>query len=174
MEVICPVVAAQRKVENDTKLWDRLPPTVQRVILALSATNGTSIPTFTPPTFHFFLNARKTTALQADYSLTYAGNNLYIPTSFCQALLQRNIFSIPDPDTPTGISPLLTPPSSSGPANTQQQAMGIQFLLSMGQDSLSKEELGKLLDQRVHVLTSTQELRHSTRNFMKLAGDYLG
>ena len=32
----------------------------------------------------------------------------------------------------------------------------------------------ELLDQRVHVLTSTQELRHSTRNFVRLAGDYLG
>ena len=52
--------------------------------------------------------------------------------------------------------------------------MQIQVLLSMGQDRLSKEEAGELLDQRVHVLTSTQELRHSTRNFVKLVGDYLG
>ena len=44
----------------------------------------------------------------------------------------------------------------------------------MGQDHLSKEEAGELLDQRVHVLTFTQELRHSTRNFVKLVGDYLG
>ena len=44
----------------------------------------------------------------------------------------------------------------------------------MGQDRLSKEEAGDLLEQRVLVLTSTQELRHSTRNFVKLAGDYLG
>ena len=44
----------------------------------------------------------------------------------------------------------------------------------MGQDSLSKEEATELLDQRVHVLTSTQELRHSTRNCVKLTGDYLG
>ena len=44
----------------------------------------------------------------------------------------------------------------------------------MGQDRLSKEEAGKLLDQMVHVLTSTQELCHSMRNFVKLAGDYLG
>ena len=52
--------------------------------------------------------------------------------------------------------------------------MQIQVILSMGQDRLSKEDAGTLLDQRVHILTSTQELRHSTRNFMKLAGDYLG
>ena len=51
--------------------------------------------------------------------------------------------------------------------------MRIQVLLSMGQDRLSKEEAQKILDQKVHVLASTQELRHSTRNFMKLAGDYL-
>ena len=73
-----------------------------------------------------------------------------------------------------GLSPLLTPLSSVGPANTQQWAMRIQVLLSMGQDRLSKEEMTELLDQRVHVLTSTQELRHLTRNFVKLAGDYLG
>ena len=52
--------------------------------------------------------------------------------------------------------------------------MLIQVLLSMGQDFLSKEEAGELLDQRVHVLTSTEELRHSTRNFVKIVGDYLG
>ena len=52
--------------------------------------------------------------------------------------------------------------------------MCIQVLLSMGQDHLSKEEATKLLDQRVHVLTSIQELRHYTPTFVKLAGDYLG
>ena len=40
--------------------------------------------------------------------------------------------------------------------------------------ALSKEEGGELLDQRVHVLTFTQDLRHSTRNFVKLSGDYIG
>ena len=58
--------------------------------------------------------------------------------------------------------------------NAQQREMRIQFLLSMGQDQLSKEEAGELLYQRVHVLKSTQELRHLTRNFVKLAGDYMG
>ena len=43
----------------------------------------------------------------------------------------------------------------------------------MGQDFLSKEEATELLEQRVHVLTSTQELCHSMRNFVRLAGDYL-
>ena len=44
----------------------------------------------------------------------------------------------------------------------------------MVQDRLLKEEAGKLLYQRVHVLTSTQELFHLKRNFVKLSGDYLG
>ena len=52
--------------------------------------------------------------------------------------------------------------------------MRIQVLLSMVQDCLSKQEAGELLDHRVHVITSTQELRHSTRNFVKLVEDYLG
>ena len=51
--------------------------------------------------------------------------------------------------------------------------MRIQVLLSMVQDRLSKEEATELLDQRVHVLTSTQELRPLTRNFVWLAGDYM-
>ena len=38
---------------------------------------------------------------------------------------------------------------------------------------MPKEEATELLDQRVHVLTSTQELRCPTRNFVKLPGDYL-
>ena len=31
-----------------------------------------------------------------------------------------------------------------------------------------------ILYKRVHILTSTQDLHHSTRNFVKLAGYYLG
>ena len=127
----------------------------------------------TAPTIHRFLNARNTTALQANCSLTYAGNNIYVPTSFCQTLSQGDILAIPDPYAPTGLSPLLTPPSSASPANAQQRAMQIEVLLSMGHDRLSKEEVIKLLDQRVHVFMSTQEMRHLTRNFVKLVGDYL-
>ena len=62
-EAICPIVAAQREVEKKTKGWYRLPPTAQRVILAVSATTGTSIPTLTPPIIHRFLNGRNVTAL---------------------------------------------------------------------------------------------------------------
>ena len=92
--------------------------------------------------FHRFLNVRNATTLQADWYLTYAGNKIYLPTSFCQALLQGHILAIPDPDTPTGLSTLLTPPSSTGPVNAQQRDMRIQVLLSMGQYCLSKEEAG--------------------------------
>ena len=173
-EALRPVVATHCETDKETKGWDRLPPTAQGVILAARATTATSIPKSPPPIIHRFLNARNATALQANSSLTYAGNNLYLPTSFCQAILQGQILDIPDPDAPTGILPLLTPPSSAGPANSQQRAMRIHVLLSMGQDHLSKEEATEILDQRVHVLTSTQELRRSTRNFVRLAGDYLG
>ena len=44
----------------------------------------------------------------------------------------------------------------------------------MVQDNSSKEEVGELLDQRFHILASTQELRHSTGIFVKLSGDFLG
>ena len=40
----------------------------------------------------------------------------------------------------------------------------------MGHYRLSKKEAGELLDQSFHVLTSTKELRHSTRNLVKIAG----
>ena len=128
-EDLRPIVVAQRKTDKETKGWDRLPPTAQRVILAASATTRTSIPKSPPPNIHRFLNARNATDLQADCSLTYAGNNIYLPTSFCQALLQGHILAIPDPDTPMGLSPLLTPSSSAGPANAHQRAMRIQVLL---------------------------------------------
>ena len=122
----------------------------KRVILLASATTGTSILTSPPPTIHCFLNARNVTALQADCSLTYTGNNIYVSTSFFQALLQGQILAIPDPDAPAGLSPPLTRPSSTGPVNDQQQEMIIQVLLSMGQDRLSKEEASDLQNQRVH------------------------
>ena len=97
-EALRPVVAAQPKAEKETKGWDCLPPKAQRVILVASATTGTSISTSLPPTIHCFLNAINVTALQDDCLLTYAGNNIYLPTSFCQALLQGHILAIPDPD----------------------------------------------------------------------------
>ena len=75
-------------------------------------------------------------ALQADCPLTYAGNKIDLPNSFFQALLQEHILAIPDPDMPTELSPLLTPPSSAAPANAHQREMRIQVLLSMGQDHL--------------------------------------
>ena len=41
----------------------------------------------------------------------------------------------------------------------------------MVQDSLSNEEEVELLDQRVHVLTTTKYIRHSIRNLVKLTGN---
>ena len=41
-EAICPIVSAQREAEKDTKGWDHLSPTAQRIILATSATNAAS------------------------------------------------------------------------------------------------------------------------------------
>ena len=43
--------------------------------------------------------------------------------------------------------------------------MRFQVLLSMGQYRLSKEEVGKLLDQKFHVVAMTQDLRHSIGNW---------
>ena len=50
----------------------------------------------------------------------------------------------------------------------------VQVLIAIGQDRISKEEAGELLDQRIQVVPTTQELRHNTRNFVWLTGDYLG
>ena len=120
-EALRPVIAVQCEAERYTKGLERLLPTYQRVILASSATNRTSISTSPHPTLHRFLNTRNATALQADYALTYTGNNLYLPTYFLQSLLQRHILFIPDPDALTGLSPLLTPPYFAGPTNSQQR-----------------------------------------------------
>ena len=79
---MCNRVATQREAEKETKGWDCLPSTYKRVILAASATTGTSIPTTPPPTIHRFPNVRNVTALKANCFLTYIGNNIYLPTSF--------------------------------------------------------------------------------------------
>ena len=81
-EALRPVIAAQSKAEKETKGWDCLPPTAQRVILEESANTRTSILTSLPPTIHGFLNSQNVTALQADCSLTYAGNKKFLSTSF--------------------------------------------------------------------------------------------
>ena len=81
-EALFPVLAAQRKAGKETKGLYRLPPMAQRVILAASATNGTSIPTSLPPTLHHLLNASNTTALQVYCALIYTGNHLYLQTSY--------------------------------------------------------------------------------------------
>ena len=52
--------------------------------------------------------------------------------------------------------------------------MIVHILFAMGQDRLSKEESGELLDQQVHVVATTQEIRHSTRKFVRLTRDHLG
>ena len=82
-EALRPVVSDQTEEEKETKGWYHIPPTAQRVILAAIATNGTYILTLPPPTIHRFLISRNVTALQVNCALTYAGNNLYITTSFC-------------------------------------------------------------------------------------------
>ena len=133
-ELPYPVIAVHREVEKETKGWDRLPPMDQQFILKESATNGTSIPTLPPPTLHRLLNTRNATALQDDCALTYAGNNLYLPTSFCQVLLQGHILAILDLYAPTLLSPLLTPQYFAWHANAHKRAMRIQVLLSMGQN----------------------------------------
>ena len=42
--------------------------------------------------------------------------------------------------------------------------MRVQVVLAMGQEQLYKEEASKILDHHVHMVATTQELRHSTRN----------
>ena len=44
----------------------------------------------------------------------------------------------------------------------------------MDQERIFKEEVGKILYQRVHVVATTQELHHSPQNFVWLARDSLG
>ena len=50
---------------------------------------------------------------------------------------------------------------------------GVQVLLAMVQDRISREEAGELLDQWVHLVNTNQELRHSTINYVQLVGGYL-
>ena len=136
----------------------------------MSAADGLTILLAPPPSIHVSLNIRNVTLLQADFTLTYMELNLYLPTSFCQSLLQGHILEIPDHDDPTGPSPFLTTPSSAGPENAQQREMQVQVLLSMDQDRLPKEEAGNPPDQQFHVVTTTREPRNNTRNFFGIGG----
>ena len=146
----------------------------QILILAASATNRNLITTPLPSTIKCLLNARNETELQADCALTYSGQNICLPTYFCQSLLQGHILVTLDPDSPKGLLPLLTNPSYEGSVNDQQLVMSINVLLETGRDHLPKEETGELLYQRVHVIASTQELRHASKNFVKIAGGLPG
>ena len=100
-EALRPFIATQCEAEKETKGWDHLSSTSQRVILAASANNGNSILTSPTSTIHSFLDTINVTALQAYCALTYAGHNIDLPTYFFQALLQVYIRVIPDPDAPT-------------------------------------------------------------------------
>ena len=51
--------------------------------------------------------------------------------------------------------------------------MRVQVLLIMVQYGIYKYEVGKLLNQHIHVVATTKELCHSTRNFLRLNRDYL-
>ena len=173
-EFLRPIGTEKREAERETWEWDFLTLMAQHVILATSAAEGLAIPLAPLPSIHQFLNARNAMALQAHCTLTYVRHNLYLPTSFCQYLLQGHILTINDPDAHTVISPLLTTRSSSVPENSQQHVMRVQAFLTMGQDRMSKEEPRYLLDQWVHVVNTAQDLRNSTRKCVGVEGGYLG
>ena len=122
-ESLRPVVAAQRNADREMRGWGRLPPTSQWLIPTASAADGLIISSAPPLSIYLFLDACNATTLQADCTLTYLGNNIFLPTAFFQDLLQGHILAIPDPDAPTSMSPMITPPSSAGPTNAQQREM---------------------------------------------------
>ena len=108
-ETIFLVITPQRISKRDTKGLDCLLSTEQCIILAASALDVVNITKNPPPNIHCFVNVQKFTVLQAFCALTYAGHNLYLPTSFCQNILQGHILEIPDPGATIGLSPVLTP-----------------------------------------------------------------
>ena len=52
--------------------------------------------------------------------------------------------------------------------------MWVQVVLTMGQYRIPKEKARELLDQWVNMVATTQELRHSMRNFVWVVGDLIG
>ena len=99
------------------------------------------------------------------------------------SLLTHLLLSVPPPRTHPGHPRLgrsdstITSPDPSIFPRTRERPAAANEVPSPplnGTASLIKRtEAGKLLDQRVHVLTSTKELQHLTRNFVKLSRDYL-
>ena len=133
------VVAEQSKAYRETRGRNRLPLTAQHVILAVRESGGLTIPSAPPSSIHSLLNGRNAMVIQADCALTYNGLNLHLTTSFCQALLQGHTLEIQYHESLTGLSPLITPPLSSIPQNTEQHVMRVQVLLAMDQDPLFRE-----------------------------------
>ena len=82
-EDLRPCVAVQSEADIETRGWDCLPPTAQRIILEASATNGLTILSEMPLSIHRLLKARNATDIQADCTITFTGHNIYLPTSFC-------------------------------------------------------------------------------------------
>ena len=103
-------IAAQHKSNRETWGWYHLTHTTQRVILEASMSNSLTIQ-YTPAlSIQRFLNGCNAIAIQEDFDLTYAGHKLYLPISLFQSLLQGHTLEIPNPNSPTGLSSLLTSP----------------------------------------------------------------
>ena len=81
-EALCIVFAAQRKVYQETKVWFGLSIISQNFILVQITLYGLNIPSSPPQSINHFLNERNSNVLQAGCVLTYAGNNIYLKTSF--------------------------------------------------------------------------------------------
>ena len=100
VEALCPVVTAHHKSDHDTKGWDRLPPTSQWFIMAASTSYRGSIRLSMPSSIYRFLNMCNATCLQSECDMKYSGQNLYLPTPFCQYILQGHTLVTPDPGSP--------------------------------------------------------------------------
>ena len=93
--------------------------------------------------------------LQADCALTYIEKNIYLPKSFWQDFFQGHFLEIPGLDSPTEMPHLLTPLDLAGPTKKHQRMMQVQVLSKIRKYCLTKEETGELMDQQVHVVTTT-------------------
>ena len=94
VESLRSVIVAQHEVDQEMRVLDHFPSTSQLFVLDFSASNGLTVPLAYPLYNHQFVNAHTETAIQAYFTLTYAGHNIYLTTLFLQDLLQLHIMVI--------------------------------------------------------------------------------
>ena len=119
-ESLRSIVTYQREADREMHGWYRLPPTAQRLILTERAVGGINITLAPSTSIHHFINEKRDgtpSRLRAEIIV----EKIFLPTAFCQALLQVHILAITDPKAPPCLYLLLNPLPPAGTSNAKHR-----------------------------------------------------